>query len=355
MKTVLQAFREQIVTASATGTAIRLQGGATKCWYGQPCEGEILHTGAYAGVIAYEPTELYITARAGTSLKEIESLLAQHGQMLAFEPPHFGANATLGGTVAAGLSGPRRATSGALRDFVLGVSLMNGRGEFLQFGGQVMKNVAGYDVSRLMAGSLGELGLLLDISLKVMPKPRCETSLVFAMSEVDALHALNTWARQALPISASVYHAGRLTVRLSGSESALRLARKKMGGQTLDNAQEAFWASVREQEHHFFTPEEGLALLRLSLPSSAPALKMRSKVLIEWGGAQRWIWTHEPLSLVRDMVQSLGGHVTQFRSADLSQAIFTPLDPVLLKIHQQLKKAFDPTGIFNRGHLFAHN
>lgn len=352
METVLQEFREQILTASAAGSAIRIQGGATKSWYGQPCEGEILHTRGYTGVIAYEPTELYITARAGTSLNEIENLLAQHGQMLAFEPPHYGATATLGGMVAAGLSGPRRATSGALRDFVLGVSLMNGRGEFLRFGGQVMKNVAGYDVSRLMAGSLGELGLLLDISLKVMPKPMHETSLAFAMSEVDALHALNTWAGQALPISASAFHAGRLTIRLSGSESALRLARKKMGGQALDNTQ-AFWTNLREHEHHFFTPEEGLALLRLSLPSSAPALKMRSKILLEWGGAQRWIWTHEPLSVVREMVQRLGGHVTQFRYGDLNQSVFTPLDPALLKIHQQLKKAFDPAGIFNRGRLFS--
>lgn len=352
METVLQEFREQILTASAAGTAIRIQGGATKSWYGQLCEGEILHTRGYTGVIAYEPTELYITARAGTSLKEIDSLLAEYGQMLAFEPPHFGVAATVGGMVAAGLSGPRRANSGALRDFVLGVSSMNGRGEFLQFGGQVMKNVAGYDVSRLMAGSLGELGLLLDISLKVMPRPMHETSLAFAMSEADALHALNLWAGQALPISASAYHAGRLTVRLSGSESALRLARAKLGGQELGDLQ-AFWTSLREQEHHFFTPEEGLALLRLSLPPSAPELKIRSKNLVEWGGAQRWIWTHEPLSIVRETVQKMGGHVTQFRYADQIQPVFTPLNPVQLKIHQELKRAFDPAGIFNRGCLFA--
>lgn len=352
MEKVLQEFREQILAASTAGSAIRIQGGASKSWYGNVCEAEILDTRAYTGVIAYEPTELYITARAGTPLLEIENLLAQHGQMLAFEPPHFAQTATLGGMLAAGLSGPRRATSGALRDFVLGVSLMNGKGEFLQFGGQVMKNVAGYDVSRLMAGAMGELGLLLDISLKVMPRPVVETSLAFVMSEVDALHALNTWAGQALPISASAYHAGRLTIRLSGSESALRLARTKLGGQELGDMQ-AFWTSLREQEHQFFTPEEGLALLRLSLPSSAPELKIRSKNLIEWGGAQRWIWTHEPLSAVREMVQNMGGHVTQFRYADPAQPVFTPLNPALLKIHQELKKAFDPAGVFNRGRLFA--
>lgn len=351
-KHVLQTFRDQILAASAAGRALCIQGSASKSWYGNACEGDCLDTRAYAGVIAYEPSELVITARAGTPLSEVEALLAQHGQMLAFEPPHFGPHATLGGMVAAGLSGPRRATCGALRDFVLGVTLMDGKAAHLKFGGQVMKNVAGYDVSRLMAGSLGELGLLLDISLKVMPRPAMETSLAFAMSEVDALHALNTWAGQALPISASMYHAGRLCVRLSGSESALRFARQKMGGQELGDIS-SFWTSLREQQHHFFTPEEGLALFRVALPSTAPALGLRSKTMIEWGGAQRWIWTQEPLNVVREMVKKEGGHVTQFRHADPSQSIFTPLSPALMRIHQQLKNVFDPAGIFNRGRLLA--
>lgn len=349
---LLQQFRQQILAAGETGSAISIQGGASKSWYGKHVPGDILDTRAYRGVINYEPTELYITARAGTPLREIEDLLAQHGQMLAFEPPHFGESATLGGMVAAGLSGPRRATHGALRDFVLGISMMNGQGEFLRFGGQVMKNVAGYDVSRLMAGSMGSLGLLLDITLKVMPRPALETSLVFAMSEQDALHALNNWAGQALPISASCYHAGRLLIRLSGSESALRLAKQKLGGQELA-LMTSHWVELREQEHHFFTPEEDLALLRVSLPSTAPALKIRAKSLIEWGGSQRWLWTHEPIHQLREQVQAMGGHVTQFRYADSAQPIFTPLSAPLLKIHQQLKQTFDPASVFNRDRLFS--
>lgn len=349
---LLQQFRQQILAASATGSAICIQGGASKSWYGESVAGDILDTRTYSGVIQYEPTDLYITARAGTPLQEIENLLAQHGQMLAFEPPHFGETATLGGTVAAGLSGPRRATHGALRDYVLGVSMMNGKGEFLRFGGQVMKNVAGYDVSRLMAGSMGSLGLLLDITLKVMPRPACETSLAFAMSEQDALHVLNIWAGQALPISASCYHAGRLLIRLSGSESALRLAKQKLGGQELEQIH-SHWAKLRDHEHHFFMPEDGLALLRLSLPSTAPALKIRSKSLIEWGGSQRWLWTHESIHSLREQVQAMGGHLTQFRYADPAQPIFTPLSAPLLRIHQHLKKTFDPASIFNRGRLFS--
>jgi len=349
---LLQQFRQQILAASDAGSALCIQGGASKSWYGNLASGEILDTRAYSGVINYEPTELYITARAGTSLRTIEDLLAQHGQMLAFEPPHFGESATLGGTVAAGLSGPRRATHGALRDYVLGISTMNGKGEFLRFGGQVMKNVAGYDVSRLMAGSMGSLGLLLDITLKVMPRPACETSLAFAMSEQDALHALNQWAGQALPISASCYHAGRLLIRLSGSESALRLARQKLGGQELEQM-ESYWFKLREHEHHFFTPEDGLALLRLSLPSTAPALKIRAKSLIEWGGSQRWLWTHEPIHQLRGQIHAMGGHLTQFRYVDPAYPIFTPLSAPLLKIHQQLKKTFDPASVFNRDRLFS--
>nr|WP_315467878.1 glycolate oxidase subunit GlcE [uncultured Undibacterium sp.] len=351
MNPVLQQFREQILLASESKLPLRIQGGATKSWYGNQVNGEVLDTRAYAGVIAYEPTELVLSVRAGTTLKEVESLLDQHGQILACEAPHFGEHATVGGMLAAGLSGPRRAYAGGIRDFVLGVTMMNGRGELLKFGGQVMKNVAGYDVSRLMVGSMGALGLITEISLKVMPRPLLETSLAFALSEQDALHCLNKWAGQALPISASAYHAGRLMLRLSGSESAIRLAKQKLGGQDVHD-DKAFWISLREQQHHFFTPEQGLALLRLSLPSTASALKLRTKTLIEWGGAQRWIWTHEPIQSVRELMQNLGGHVTQFRYADASQAAFTPLHPALLKIHQQLKKTFDPFDIFNRGRLF---
>lgn len=353
MDKILQQFREQILTASAEQQVLRIEGGGTKQWYGNPmvATSAVLNTQSYQGVISYEPTELVISARCGTSLKEIETLLDQHGQMLAFEPPHFGAAATISGMLATGLSGPRRASVGAARDFVLGVSLMNGAGEILRFGGQVMKNVAGYDVSRLMAGSLGSLGLILDVSLKVLPKPVAETSLMFAMSEVDALTQLNRWAGQALPISASSYYAGRLMLRLSGSEAALRVAKQKLGGQEIDSAT-AYWTSLREQSHHFFTPEEDYALWRVSLPSTAAALKLRSKTLIEWGGAQRWLWTNEDEVTLRSSVQTMGGHVTRFRYGTASTPALTELSAPLLKIHRQLKAAFDPAMIFNRGRLF---
>lgn len=349
----LSDFREQILAASAAGVALQLRGSGSKSWYGvSNHEHAVLDCAAYAGVTAYEPSELLVTARCGTRLSEIESLLAQQGQMLAFEPPHFGEHATVGGMVAAGLSGPRRASAGAIRDFVLGVHVMNGRGELLRFGGQTMKNVAGFDVSRLMVGSMGVLGVVLEVSLKVMPLPALETSLAYAMDERDALRYLNQWAGLALPISASAFHAGRLMVRLSGSESALRLARLKMGGQDVGACAE-FWRDVREQRHHFFQAEAGLSLLRFSLPSNAPSLPVRSKSLIEWGGAQRWVWTQEPLPPLRAWAQTVGGHVTQFRYADVAHPVWTPLPPAMLKIQQQLKRVFDPAGIFNRDRLFS--
>ena len=349
---LLQTFREQILSASAAQTPLQIRGCGTKSWYGGPRADEVLDCSGYTGIVAYEPSELVLTARCGSRLSEIEAELARHGQMLACEPPHFGDDATLGGMVAAGLSGPRRASAGALRDFVLGVQVMNGRGEVLRFGGQTMKNVAGYDVSRLMVGIMGALGVLLEVSLKVMPLPQMETSLAFAMGEGDALRCLNHWGGLALPISASAFHAGRLMLRLSGSESALRLARQKMGGQDVGACTE-FWLSLREQRHHFFQAEEGLSLLRFSLPSTAPALPVRSKSLIEWGGAQRWIWTQEALPQLRAWAHSVGGHVTQFRYADLTQPVWTPLPPAMLSLHQQLKRVFDPASIFNRDCLFS--
>jgi glycolate oxidase FAD binding subunit len=353
MDKILQQFREQILNAGTQQQGLVLRGGGTKLWYGNPASDTdaVLDTQAYRGIISYEPTELVISARCGTSLKEIEALLDQQGQMLAFEPPHFGPTATVGGMLATGLSGPRRVSVGAVRDFVLGVSIMNGTGEVLRFGGQVMKNVAGYDVSRLMAGSLGSLGLLLDVSLKVLPKPVAETSLMFAMSEVDALSQLNRWAGQALPISASSYYAGRLMLRLSGSTPALRAAKQKLGGQEIDSADD-YWKSLREQSHHFFTPEEDYALWRVSLPSTAQALKLRSKSLIEWGGAQRWLWTNETEATLRSTIQAAGGHVTRFRYGAGDSPAFTELAAPILKIHRQLKVAFDPAAIFNRGRLF---
>jgi len=351
MQTILDNFRERIVAASASGTALQIQGGGSKQWYGQEVQGEVLDTRAYSGILAYDPTELVLTARSGTPLTEIEAALAAQNQMLAFEPPHWGTGATIGGVVAAGLSGPRRPAVGAVRDFVLGTSLMNGKGQILEFGGQVMKNVAGYDVSRLLTGSMGCLGLLLDISIKVLPRPFAETTLVFALSEADALTRLNQWAGQALPISASCWHVGRLMLRLSGAEAAVRAARIKLGGEEMQDAA-AFWTALREQTLDFYQQEEEHGLWRLSLPSTSPALKLTGKSMMEWGGAQRWLYSTEKPELIRLAALAAGGHATLFRGGDKSIGVFAPLSAPVEKIHRRLKNTFDTAGIFNPGRMY---
>ncbi|MES2070233.1 MAG: glycolate oxidase subunit GlcE [Pseudomonadota bacterium] len=350
MDQILEQFRQRILAASADRSALCLQGGGSKRWYGQEPNGTLLDTRAYTGIVAYDPTELVITARCGTPLAEIEEALAGQNQMLAFEPPHFG-EATIGGVVAAGLSGPRRPSVGAVRDFVLGASLLDGRGELLHFGGQVMKNVAGYDVSRLLTGSLGSLGLITEVSLKVLPKPFAESTLVFALSEADALSRLNLWGGQPLPISASAWQVGRLMLRLSGAEAAVRAARQKLGGEVVANA-DAYWASLREQTHDFFTQDDNRGLWRLSLPSTAPPLMLKGKSLIEWGGAQRWLYSDMDPQTIRDEVGRAGGHTTLFRGGDKQLGVFTPLAPAIAKIHHKLKSAFDPAGVFNPGRMY---
>ncbi|NVM76119.1 glycolate oxidase FAD binding subunit [Duganella sp. SG902] len=353
--TVYDDFAARIRT---TQTPLRIRGGGTKDWYGQALKGDVLDTRVNCGIVSYEPTELLITARCGTPLAEIETLLARHNQMLAFEPPRY-EGSTIGGVVASALSGPRRASAGAVRDFVLGAVLMDGRGEILRFGGQVMKNVAGYDVSRLLAGSLGTLGLILEVSLKVLPVPLREASLRFGMSEVDALRCLNEWAGQPLPISASCWHKDVLSLRLSGADAAVEAALRKLGGQALEGAEaNAFWASLRDQTHAYF---DGGSLWRMSVPSHASALILRGEQLIEWGGAQRWLKlaeddaanSGERAGAIRRSVAAAGGHATLFRGGDKSVGVFHPLAPAVANIHERLKQSFDPAGIFNPGRMYA--
>ncbi|MYM65960.1 glycolate oxidase subunit GlcE [Pseudoduganella sp. FT55W] len=350
--TIYDEFADRIRAAKVP---LRIRGGGTKDWYGQALQGEVLDTRVNSGVISYEPTELVITARCGTPLAEIEALLAQHSQMLAFEPPRFGPESTIGGVVASALSGPRRASAGAVRDFVLGAVLMDGRGEVLRFGGQVMKNVAGYDVSRLLAGSLGTLGLILEVSLKVLPVPLRQASLRFEMSEIDALTRLNEWAGQPLPLSASCWHSGVLSLRLSGADAAVVAAQRKLGGQVLADAEAAaFWTSLRDQTHGYFN---GGTLWRMSVPSHASAIILRGEQLIEWGGAQRWLKVEddgeERAAAIRRTVAAAGGHATLFRGGDKSVGVFHPLAPAVAKIHERLKQSFDPAGIFNPGRMYA--
>jgi glycolate oxidase FAD binding subunit len=350
---MIESFAEQIRAAAADKRPLRLRGGGTKDFYGRTVQGaEVVETRGFSGIVAYEPTELVVTARAGTPLAELEQVLAEKGQMLAFEPPHFGEHATVGGCVAAGLSGPRRASVGAVRDFVLGVKIVDGRGRLLNFGGQVMKNVAGFDVSRLMAGSLGTLGLIVEVSLKVLPRPVEEHSLWFEMSMEQALDAMNAWAGQPLPVSATCWQAGRLTVRLSGAGAAVAAARQKLGGDLLAESGD-FWADLREQRADFFQREG--ALWRLSVPSTTGALGLPDDQLIEWGGSLRWLRGEIDAASLRDRLRQLGGHATLFRGGDgeSDHDRFQPLPPALLGIHQRLKRAFDPEGILNPGRMYA--
>ncbi|TFW35539.1 glycolate oxidase subunit GlcE [Massilia horti] len=348
----IEHFREQVLAASRDQRALRIRGGGTKDWYGQRLEGDILDTRSYAGIVDYEPTELVITARAGTPLSEVEAVLAEHDQMLAFEPPHFGEGATLGGTIAAGLSGPRRASVGAVRDFVLGAKIMDGKGDVLTFGGQVMKNVAGYDVSRLMAGSLGTLALLLEVSVKVLPRAYRETSLRFEIGAMDSIRKLNEWGGQPLPISASCWDDGVLMLRLSGAQAAVDAAVKSLGGEEVIDAS-AFWTALREQRHPFFAGEG--ALWRLSVPSVTGAMVLEGEQLIEWGGAQRWLRAAadgQSAQEIRRTVAARGGHAVLFRGGDKSVGVFHPLAPALLRIHERMKAAFDPSHIFNPGRMY---
>jgi glycolate dehydrogenase FAD-binding subunit len=351
MDAALQGMSEQVREAASTKRPLRLRGGGSKDFYGQALEGEILDTRAWAGIVSYEPSELVITARCGTRLYEVESAMRERGQMLAFEPPHFGEGATLGGAVAAGLSGPGRQAAGALRDFVLGVKMMDGRGEVLSFGGQVMKNVAGYDVSRLMAGSLGTLGIVLEVSLKALPLPVAEATLRLELPENRAIEQLNRWAGKPLPISASAWNEGTLSVRLSGALAAVRAGRDKIGGEPVEEGKaRAFWIGVREHSDRFFRHDA--PLWRLSLPSVAPPLGLQGELLIEWGGALRWMLSQADARTVRDAVRRAGGHATLFRGGDKAQGVFQPLAPALMRIHRDLKREFDPQGVFNRRRMY---
>jgi glycolate oxidase FAD binding subunit len=340
-----QAIAERVQQAAALNRPLAIQGSGSKRFYGPAGAGEPLDLTAFSGIVDYEPAELVLVARAGTPLSELESRVATERQMLAFEPPHFGGRGTLGGCVAAGLSGPRRAYAGAVRDFVLGTRVINGKGEDLRFGGRVIKNVAGYDVSRLMAGAMGTLGILLEVALKVLPRPPAEVTLRMEYAQADALAALNRWAARPLPISGSCYCEGVLTVRLSGAESAVTAARRVVGGEPTANGQ-SFWAGIRDQTGPFFTSAP--ALWRVSLPPTAPPLTNSAPTLIEWNGALRWIASAAISEAVAREVAQLRGHLAPFRGG-VGTRPYPPLPEAMVRVHRGLKSAFDPQGILNPG------
>jgi glycolate oxidase FAD binding subunit len=347
----LEDFQQRIRDAAARRAPLRLRGGGSKDFYGAQPRGDVLDTRAYAGIVDYEPTELVVTARCGTRLVELEEALSIANQFLPFEPPHFGDDATLGGCIAAGLSGPRRASAGALRDYLLGARVIDGQGRVLAFGGQVMKNVAGYDVSRLFAGSLGTLGLIAEASLKVLPRPRAERTLELEVSQERALELMNRWAGQPLGVSATCWCDGELRVRLSGAESALRAGAEKIGGASVpDAAAMTYWQQLREHSDGFFAGDE--PLWRLAVASDAAPLGLPGRQLIEWGGGLRWLKTHADASTVREAAGRARGHATLFRGGERAEGVFTPLNAVTMRLHRELKAAFDPAGIFNPGRLY---
>jgi glycolate oxidase FAD binding subunit len=355
----LASLVERIRAAAAQRTPLRIRGGGSKDFYGERLHGELLETGDLRGIVSYEPSELVVTARAGTPLAELEQVLAERGQCLPFEPPHFGAGATVGGMLATGLAGPARASAGSVRDFVLGVNIVNGRGEHLVFGGQVMKNVAGYDLSRLMAGSMGTLGLITEVSLKVLPVPPAEATLRFEMPQEHALRQLNAWGGQPLPLNASCWvedqGVGTLYLRLRGAQAAVEAAGRTLGGERMDNAQAGpDWAACREQQLPWFAERGDRDLWRLSVPQTAPVLDLPEPPLIEWHGGLRWVRAPRGAGdRIRAAAVAAGGHATLFRTegADASGRM-TPLAPAVATIHAQLKQQFDPAGIFNRGRLY---
>lgn len=351
MSDLTKQFQELVGKALAQDTPLELQGSGSKHFYAREVSASPLTLVGHRGIVNYEPKELVVTARCGTPLTELEEQLADQGQMLAFEPPHFGENATLGGTIACGFSGPRRPYAGSARDFVLGVRIISGRGRVLRFGGEVMKNVAGYDVSRLMTGALGTLGLILDVSLKVLPRAEEEITLVQERDPEEAIRLMNEWAAKPLPLSATCYDGAHLYLRLSGAPKALAAAHKLIGGDMQPDGA-VFWRNLREQQHGFFASEK--PLWRLSLPSHVPPLDLPGKHFIEWGGAQRWLITGADAVTIRKAASRSGGHATLFRGGDHGGEVFHPLTENLTLLHKSLKSSFDPQGIFNPGRMYEN-
>ena len=339
-----------VAAAAEAGQPLRPVGGDTKRDLGRAVEAEPLSLAGHAGIVEYEPTELVVTARAGTPLDELESALAGRGQMLGFEPPHLGAAATLGGTVACGLSGPRRPYAGSARDFVLGVRLVNGRGQVLRFGGQVIKNVAGYDLSRLMTGAQGTLGVLLEVSLRVLPRPAVEVTLVQELDAGEALETMNRWAGRPLPISAACHDGGRLRVRLSGTERGVRAARAVLGGEP-DAEGESWWRQLRERTLPFFGDGDARCWRLAVAPASPLPPGLPGQWLLDWGGAQRWYRGEAPVDAIREAARAAGGHAVRLGPGD--DGPFHPLPDPVLALHRRLKAAFDPRGILNPGRLYA--
>jgi len=352
---ISQGLQQQVQEAISNNTALNIVAGKSKLFLGRMPQGEMLDVSGHTGIVNYAPVELVVTVRAGTKVKELSSVLAEHGQMLAFDPPSYAGMATIGGTVAAALSGPGRPYLGSVRDYVLGVKMLNGHGEIVRFGGEVMKNVAGYDLSRLMVGAMGTLGVLLEVSFKVLPKHNRELTTTKYVPESEALELMSRWAAQSLPLTASYYSGDRLYFRLSGASKAVDAAFGKIGGELLSEGHE-HWVALREQQTHFFRKDNRAdkRMWRLSVPPTSLPLALKGKTAIDWGGAQRWLMSDAEPEQVFQACAAAGGHATLFRGSDIDREadVYQPLVQNLLALHQNVKKACDPHGIFNPGRLY---
>ncbi len=342
-ESMIEHWQQQIKEAAARGGKLTPRGGGTKSFVAPPHVGDVLDTRAYAGIVEYDPKELVIVVRCGTLLAEVEKTMSDAGQMLAFEPPHFGEGATIGGAVATGLSGPRRAYAGSVRDFVLGAKVIDGKGDHLSFGGKVMKNVAGFDMSRLLTGSLGTLGVITEIAFKCLPLPKAQATRVFEIGTAKAIEAMNRWYSEADPITATTWVDGKLYVRFAGAQPAVNTAVAKRGGEALAN-DVAWWADWREQKHAFFSSNE--ILFRLSCKSTAPAFGV-GREAIDWGGAQRWIDASlDEAAKLRYAAKQHGGLLQVFRGDGAAHDADTKLQPALAEIHSKIKTSFDPYNVF---------
>lgn len=345
-------LQEYVTQAGTDNQPLSIQGGGSKSFFGMPSAATELDVSQHRGIISYEPTELVITARSGTTLETLNKVLAENGQMLPFEPPAFSPLATLGGTTACGLSGPARPYKGAVRDYVLGCQIINGKAQTLRFGGQVMKNVAGYDVTRLMTGSMGTLGILLDTSLKVLPLPEYELTLEHQTDAPSALEKMQALAGESIPVTASAFLEGKMLTRLSGAKYAVTATAKTLGGEpSTDNN---FWAKLRDHQLDFFN--NPMPLWRISVPALTPELQLTGDCLYDWAGTQRWLFSNEDSPKIRSTVESAGGHAQLFKADDSLKknvGVFHPLQPAIMELHKKIKHEFDPQGLFNPHRMYS--
>lgn len=346
----LDSIKETVLNAAEQGKSLKIVGGDSKSFLGRDISGAVVDVSAYSGVISYEPTELFITVRSGTLLSDINSALSEQGQMLAFEPPHFSDKTTIGGVVATGLSGPRRPYSGSVRDYILGIRCINGLGQDLSFGGQVMKNVAGYDLSRLMTGAFGTLGIILEVSIKVVPLPQSELTCCRKMSKEKALAKMLELSAQAIPVSASCYDGEMLYVRLSGNEKVIKETCKKID-LDIDQQHSGIWNELRDYKAAIFNSD--INTWRLSVPTTANLDITDESFLVDWGGGLYWLNTERPAKEIFNLATEAGGTAMLFRGDAQEEDVFQPLSSGLLSLHKGLKKAFDPHGILNPGKMYA--